>query len=69
MQKKIPPSLNTFGLHEVEEPQTFFDLVCGMELTPNTIQHSVTYADGTTYHFCSMSCKDHFINDPQTYIG
>ena len=48
-----------------KEPQTFFDVVCGMELTVDKIKHTVEHTNGTAYHFCSKSCKDHFGGDPQ----
>ncbi len=56
-------------MHEVKDPQTSFDVVCGMELTPEKIKHTIEHTDGTAYHFCSKSCKDHFVNDPQKYVG
>jgi YHS domain-containing protein len=56
-------------MHEVKEPETFFDVVCGMELTPDKIKHTVEHTNGTAYHFCSKLCKDHFVNDSQKYIG
>jgi len=69
MRKTITSILRKFGLHEVKEPQTFFDVVCGMELTVDKIKHTVEHTDDIAYHFCSKSCKDHFVNDPQKYIG
>ncbi len=54
-------------MHEVKEPQTFFDVVCGMELTQDKIKHSVEHTDGNSYYFCSKMCKDHFVNDPEKY--
>lgn len=56
-------------MHEVKEPQTSFDVVCGMELTVDKIKHTVEHTNGTAYHFCSKLCRDHFVNDPQKYIG
>ena len=69
MRKTITSILRKFGLHEVKEPQTFFDVVCGMELTAEKIKYTVEHTSGTAYHFCSKSCKDHFANDPQKYVG
>jgi len=69
MRKTITSILRKFGLHEVKEPQSFFDVVCGMELTPDKIKHTVEHTDGTAYHFCSKSCRDHFVNDSQKYVG
>ena len=56
-------------MHEVKEPQMFFDVVCGMELTLDKVKHTVEHTNATVYHFCSKSCKDHFVNDPQKYVG
>lgn len=56
-----------FGLYEAKESWAFFDVVCGMELTVDKIKHTVNHASGIAYHFCSKSCKDHFINDPEKY--
>ena len=69
MRKTITSILRKFGMHEVKEPQSFFDVVCGMELTPDKIKHTVEHTDGTAYHFCSKSCRDHFVNDSQKYVG
>lgn len=69
MRKIITSILRKFGLHEVKEPQTFFDVVCGMELTLYKIKHIVEHTNATAYHFCSKSCRDHFVNDPEKYTG
>lgn len=69
MHKKITSILKKFGMHEVKESQTFFDVVCGMELTPEKIKHTAEHTDGTAYHFCSKSCKDHFASDPEKYLA
>lgn len=45
-----------------------FDLVCGMELDSARIEY-VTEHKGETYYFCGASCRDHFVNDPEKYIG
>ncbi len=69
MRKTITSILRRFGLHEVKEPQTFFDVVCGMELKSNKVKCTVKHTNATMYHFCSKSCRDHFVNDPEKYIG
>ena len=56
MRKKITSFLRKFGLHEVKEPQTFFDVVCGMELAVDKIKHTVDHTNGTAYHFYSIFC-------------
>ncbi|CAN5384494.1 YHS domain-containing protein [soil metagenome] len=45
-----------------------FDLVCSMELDMQNVRHSSEY-NGKEYYFCSETCKDHFVNDPEKYIG
>lgn len=49
-------------------PEKAFDVVCGMELDLATITHAVEYK-GETYYFCSVSCKQHFEDDPEKYAG
>ena len=44
------------------------DLVCGMEIDPETAAGKSEY-QGTTYYFCATSCKTDFDADPQKYIG
>ena len=43
-----------------------FDLVCGMEVDSAEAKHTSEYK-GETYYFCSASCKEHFVNDPEKY--
>ena len=69
MRKTITPILRKFGLYEVKEPQTFFDVVCGMELTADKVKYSVDHTNKETYHFCLKMCRDHFVNNPEKYIG
>lgn len=44
------------------------DVVCGMEVNSEETKHTSEYK-GETYYFCSVSCKDHFVNDPEKYVG
>jgi Cu+-exporting ATPase len=44
------------------------DPVCGMTVEDSDASAVSTYK-GTTYYFCSKSCKEDFDNDPETYIG
>lgn len=69
MHKRFKLKLKKSGLLDVKKQQTFFDVVCGMELTADKIKHFVEHTDGNAYHFCSKSCKNHFVNDPQKYVG
>ena len=44
------------------------DLVCGMEIDPETAAGKSEY-QGTTYYFCATGCKTDFDADPEKYIG
>ena len=44
------------------------DLVCGMEIDPETAAGKSEYQD-TTYYFCATGCKTDFDADPAKYIG
>ena len=44
------------------------DLVCGMEIDPETAAGKSEH-QGTTYYFCSDGCKTDFDADPAKYIG
>ncbi|MEK7616220.1 MAG: YHS domain-containing protein [Patescibacteria group bacterium] len=44
------------------------DPVCGMEIDPAEAKHASDYK-GETYYFCSASCKEHFDNNPEKYVG
>jgi len=43
------------------------DVVCGMEVDPNTAAGKSEYK-GQTYYFCSPGCKKSFDKDPEKYI-
>ena len=44
------------------------DPVCGMEVEQSKAAATSDY-DGTTYYFCSKSCKTEFDQDPAKYLG
>lgn len=44
------------------------DPVCGMEVDPSHAAASASYG-GSTYYFCSTSCRDKFQQAPQRYVG
>lgn len=44
------------------------DPVCGMSVDPATAKHHVHHA-GQDYYFCSSSCREKFLGDPQKYVG
>ena len=48
--------------------QVVRDPVCGMEVEPSSTSLKHDYED-QTYYFCSVSCRDKFIADPNKYIN
>ena len=42
------------------------DPVCGMQVEESDAAGQIEQ-DGTTYYFCSTSCKDKFENAPEEY--
>lgn len=44
------------------------DLVCGMEIDPETAAGKSEY-EGATYHFCATGCKIDFDADPKKYLS
>lgn len=46
---------------------TVVDPVCGMSVDPATAEHRSVH-EGTTYYFCSGSCKVDFDEDPEKYL-
>ena len=47
--------------------ETVKDLVCGMDITPETAAGTSEYK-GTTYYFCSLGCKKSFDKEPEKYL-
>ena len=43
------------------------DVVCGMEVEESTAPAKTEY-EGRTYFFCSSSCKQNFVADPERFI-
>ena len=44
------------------------DVVCGMDIDPNTAASQMEY-QGKTYYFCSSTCHDKFMVEPQKYAA
>ena len=44
------------------------DPVCGLTIEDSNAASVSTY-EGTTYYFCSSSCKEDFDKDPEAYIS
>ena len=51
-----------------EDMATVKDVVCGMDIDPNTAAAQMEY-QGKTYHFCSNACHDKFMAEPQEYAS
>jgi YHS domain-containing protein len=49
-------------------PKAVRDPVCGMEIFPEDAAATIEYG-GTTYHFCSVRCRDQFIDDPVRFVS
>jgi len=47
---------------------TVKDVVCGMDIDPNTASSQMEY-QGETYYFCSDDCHDKFMAEPQKYAS
>lgn len=54
------------GRNAVEE--TAVDPVCGMDVRKQDAA-AASFHHGTTYYFCSVSCKEEFDADPQRFVG
>lgn len=54
-------------MHSVLESKAF-DVVCAMEIDPVHTKLHVEHK-GEVYYFCSTTCQNHFVNDPQKYVG
>ena len=52
----------------METTTTAIDPVCGMTVDPGTARRTSEY-QGTTFYFCSPSCKKAFDADPTSYLG
>ena len=44
------------------------DIVCGMTIDEDTSTHRVEH-EGTTHYFCSDSCQEKFVSNPDTYLN
>ena len=43
------------------------DLVCGMDVNPETAKHKTEH-EGETYYFCAPGCKKAFEEDPNKFL-
>lgn len=52
----------------IEPDKKVLDVVCGMELDPLKTKLQAEH-QGEIYYFCSQTCRNHLVNDPQKYVG
>ena len=67
MSDHFKKQLKQSGMH-IELEEKVLDVICGMELDPIHTKLHAEHGD-QVYYFCSVVCKNHFVNDPQKYIG
>jgi len=67
MSTNIAKQLKKVGIH-IEPEAKALDVVYGMEIDPLYTKLHVEHK-GEVYYFCSTTCKNHFVNDPERYIG
>ncbi len=56
------------GLEMTTEQHAVKDVVCGMEIDPNSAPARMEY-QGKTYSFCSVACHDEFAESPDEYLS
>ncbi len=44
------------------------DVVCGMEIDPNTAAAKEEHK-GKAYYFCAQACRDKFVAEPDKYAA
>jgi Cu+-exporting ATPase len=67
MSKSITKKLHKAGMH-IEPERKVLDVVCGMEVDVSKTKLQAEY-QGETYYFCSQTCRNHLVNDPEKYVG
>jgi len=67
MSTNTTKQLKKAGMH-IEFENKALDVICGMEVDPAHTKLHIEHK-GEVYYFCSTVCKNHFVNDPQKYVG
>ncbi len=67
MSTTMTKKLRKAGMH-VELAGKVVDVICSMELDPMHTKLHVEH-NQEVYYFCSTVCKNHFVSDPQKYVG
>ena len=55
--------------HEAAARGALKDLVCGMDVVAGQAAGGRVEHDGTTYWFCSASCRERFVASPDRYTA
>jgi Cu+-exporting ATPase len=64
-----PPMTDGERQHETATASGVKDPVCGMDVNPRDASGGSAQYGGTTYWFCSPSCREKFVADPKRYAG
>ncbi len=67
MPRNLNKELKKVGMH-IEPEEKEIDVICGMEINSLNAKFHAEHC-GETYYFYSKTCRDHFVNDPEKYIG
>lgn len=56
-----------YANHKVDKTAMARDVVCGMDLDKHNAPFMTGY-NGTVYYFCSNSCRQEFLYDPNRFV-
>jgi YHS domain-containing protein len=59
---------NKQGMRSMNPAKSEKDLVCGMDVDPNSANVVKTQYKGQTYYFCSEMCRKNFEENPEKYV-
>src|SRR5579862_2104358 len=68
MNQSPPGAYRTVMELTLTTSNSAIDPVCGMTVDPHAAKGSHAH-QGTTYHFCSLSCLKKFQDDPEKYLS
>ena len=68
--QEVPTTVEVTETYESKEEDmdTVKDVVCGMEIDPESGAAKMDHL-GKTYHFCSSGCHEKFMAEPEKYVG
>ena len=61
-------NVQSYEPEKEKDMATVKDVVCGMDIDPNTADSQMEH-QGKTYHFCSSACHAKFMTEPQKYAS